>query len=102
MTKTKTPKRTAKTLADLFEPTIISKNGKGNLHCASEDEAVLLAHELKKRGWKAKVGSGITDLMTTPRVVDLVILSGRQRGAPPLAGAAPAVKKPAKRKAAKR
>lgn len=46
--------RNAKTLADAFEPKLIEKKGKLNLVCENEDESVLLAHELKKRGWKAE------------------------------------------------
>jgi hypothetical protein len=46
--------RTAKALADAFEPRLIEKKGKLNLVCESEDESVLLAHELKKRGWNAE------------------------------------------------
>ncbi len=53
--------RTAKRLADGFEPTLRDKRwtrrARVNLICESEDEAVLLAHELGKRGWKTQVST---------------------------------------------
>lgn len=70
--------RTAKRLADGFEPTLRDKrwtrSASVNLICESEDEAVLLAHELKKRGWKAEVTPGWAGASLKP--VDAVRVTG--------------------------
>jgi hypothetical protein len=47
--------RDVKALADALEQQLRdSGKRKTNLACDSEDEAVLMAHELRKRGWKAE------------------------------------------------
>lgn len=55
-TRTRTPQR----LADLLEAHLHKQGGKRmSFACESKDEAVLLAHELTERGWRAKVGVGL-------------------------------------------
>ena len=73
--------RTAKALADVLEPHLAKTGGRTSLRCDSEDEAVLLAHEMKKRGWRASAGTAFADLMGDMRIVNVVKVTGRKKGA---------------------
>ncbi len=74
--------RTAKRLADAFEPTLEQKKWgrrtRLNLQCESEDEAVLVAHELQRRGWKASYEKALGGSWEQPRPVDVVVVKGRK------------------------
>jgi len=75
--------RTPQLLADTFEPMLKEKQwarrSRLTLKCDSEDEAVLVAHYLKKRGWKTCADAAIAG----PSVNELsgcwvVVVSGRR------------------------
>ncbi len=50
--------RTKEVLADLYEQDMAKRGVKrSSLECQSEDEAILLTYEMKRRGWKAEVST---------------------------------------------
>lgn len=77
--------RTKERLADFFEPELVKKNGKLVIQCESEDEAILLAHELVRREWNASVDQALTGPITAFRVVDVVVVEGKIRPKKPRA-----------------
>lgn len=65
-------------LADAYEKHLLEQSaGKGNLICSDEDEATLLAKEMRKRGWRAKESKALQGL-TELKVVDYVCVKGRR------------------------
>lgn len=64
--------RTPQRVVDTFEAKLGNKPGRVNLVCESEDEAVLVVHELKKRGWRAEFDTGI-NLLTGEGIFAAVV-----------------------------
>lgn len=58
----KAAEMTPDALAEVFHETLEKRTSKGafNCVCRSEDEAVLVAHRLRKRGWKAEALEGVS------------------------------------------
>jgi hypothetical protein len=65
------PRRTPERLADGFMPALLKERSTGlNLLCESRPEAVALAKELRRRGWKAKPRLALN--LQTGKAVDYV------------------------------
>jgi hypothetical protein len=83
--------RTPKALADALEPTRNKRHAEKrgrfalSLGCQTEDEAVLVAHELGKRGWKAAPTTAVAlingDVKEELQLVNVVRVTGRKKGA---------------------
>ena len=85
--KVKLTARTPKALADVFEPEIKkARGGRLTVRCESKDESVLLAHELKERGWRATPSMGLVWPKDTPGAemegAFLVVVSGPSKSKP--------------------
>lgn len=71
-------------LADALEGFLRANRGKTSCKVDSEEQSVLVAHELKKRGWKASSGRAVlmqTDLKGEMRLAWVVKVTGRRAGA---------------------
>jgi len=75
------PRRTPALIADVFEQQLErelwTRRHRLSLACESKEEAVLVAQELKERGWRAKIDTGIMLLVKGSKVATFVVVSGR-------------------------
>ena len=71
--------RDPKVLAEEFEKHMVQRGiRKMNLKCESEHEAVLVAHELRKRGWKAEPDQALQGAGRDLKVIEIVYVEKKR------------------------
>jgi hypothetical protein len=72
--------RTKEALADAIEKHLVDcSTNRQTVQCKTEDEAILLAHEMKKRGWRAEATTSFAMVDGELSPADVVRIHGRKR-----------------------